>query len=416
MDTLNTEIETLKQQVETLERLIAISRDLNSTLNMRPLLLRIVQSALDLTDSDAASILLVESEETLRFAAFSGPQVAELKSAAVPMKESLAGWVVQNRQTVIINDAQKDNRLYSLKPKNNIRSIVAVPMLFGDQVIGVLENLTHHEPRPFKSEDVETLKTLASIAAVAVQNARLFQQNDWIAEIVHEIRTPLTSILSSVELLGRKDLSTDMHLQITDIIQHETERVSRLVDQFLELAQFESGRMLIEFEPFSMASVVEQTAAAIQSQAAKRDMNIVTNCPDTLPLVWGDSARLEQVLLNLLSNAVKYADAHTDINICCRLHDEGMVISVTDEGPGISPEYLPQLFRRFSRLPGSEKRAHGSGLGLHIARKIIEAHHGDIWVESEQNNGSTFAFSLPKSLLKQHDTVTSTTKEVRSKS
>ena len=391
---LMNDIAALQQQNITLQRLLDISRDLNSTLDMRALLLRIVQSARDLTASDAASILLVEDTTTLRFAAFCGPQVTELKNAEVPMTESLAGWVVKHNKTSVIDDAQTDKRLYVIEPSSNIRSIVAVPMVFGDQVIGVLENLTHDKPKPFKPEEVETLQTLSSIAAVAVQNARLFQQSDWIAEIVHEIRTPLTSILTSAEILNQHQIDDETRIQITNIIQHEAERVSKLVHQFLELAQFESGRMLIQSTPCSIQRIVDQATTCIQPQADEHAMRIIKQCPETLPQARGDPERLEQVLVNLLSNAVKYAGPQTDITVSCRAANDSIVISVIDEGPGIPPKHRERLFKRFSRLPGSEDQAVGSGLGLHIARKIIEAHGGRIWVESEVGKGSTFAFSV----------------------
>lgn len=393
------DVAALRQQVATLRRLIDISRDLNSTLNMRALLLRIVQSARDLTESDAASILLVENRDTLRFAAFCGPQVTELKDAEVPRSESLAGWVVQNNQTAVINDARTDARLYIIPSASNIRSIVAVPMVFGDQVIGVLESLTHDEPQPFAPEDVETLETLASIAAVAVQNARLFQQSDWIAEIVHEVRTPLTSILTSAQILNQDSLDGETRERITGIVQHEAKRVSRLVNQFLELAQFESGRTFIHPTLCSLPDIIEQATISIRPQANEREMAILTHCPETLPQIRADPERLEQVLLNLLSNAVKYAGPRTTVTVRCRRTADQVVVSVRDEGPGIPPQHRAQLFQRFSRLPGSEDRATGSGLGLHIAHKIIEAHQGRIWLESEVGHGSTFAFSLPRADL-----------------
>ncbi|MGC9398949.1 MAG: ATP-binding protein [Anaerolineae bacterium] len=397
MNDPNDKVTKLQQRIATLEQLLDISRELNSTLNMRALLLRLVQLARDLTGSDAASILLLENDERLRFAAFCGPQVAELKNAIVPLKDSLAGWVVRHRKTAAIEDARNDARVYIIEPVSDIRSIIAVPMLFGDQVIGVLENLTHHEPHPFKPEEVETLEILSSIAAVAVQNVRLFQQNDWIAEIVHEIRTPLTSILSSVELLTRYDLDAERRKRMTEIIQHETERVNRLVDQFLELARFESGRMLIESKPLSLTDVIDQTVAALRPKAAEREMKIIYRCPQPPPQVLGDATRLEQVLLNLLSNAIKYASPRTTITVSCEEKAEAkeVIVSVTDEGPGIPHEYQSRLFRRFSRLPDRERQTPGSGLGLHIARKIVEAHNGRIWVESEPGQGSTFSFALP---------------------
>ncbi len=385
----------LQQRINTLEQILAISRQLSSTLEMRPLLLRIVESARDMTVAGAASILLVESEETLRFAAFCGPKTSVLKSAEVPIKGSLAGWVVQQEQTAIVDNAQSDPRLYNLQPDSEIRSIIAVPMSFGPQIIGVLEVLTHQQTHHFTPQDVETLETLANIAAVAVQNARLFQQNDWIAEIVHEIRTPLTSILSYADLLERPHLKPELSKQFTQIIQQEAERVGALINQFLDLAQLESGRVTMKEKPLSWPTIISQAVNVILPRATQHHMQINQTYPHELPLVTGDAQRIEQVLLNFLSNAVKYAAPHTAIDVACWTKDDEVLVAVTDHGDGISEEHLALLFQKFSRLPGSEERATGSGLGLHISRQIIAAHHGRIWATSELGQGSTFAFALP---------------------
>lgn len=391
----SSEAALLRQRVNTLEQILAISRQLNSTLEMRPLLLRIVESARDMTAAGAASILLVESENTLRFAAFCGPKTSVLKSAEVPINKSLAGWVVQQEQTAIVNDAESDSRMYDLQPNSKVRSIIAVPMSFGPKIIGVLEVLTHQQTHHFTPQDVETLETLAGIAAVAVQNARLFQQNDWIAEIVHEIRTPLTSILAYANLLERPTLNRELSQQFIQIIQQEAERVGALINQFLDLAQLESGRVTMEVKKLSFPAIITHAVNVIRPQAAQRDMQINHIYPRELPSVTGDAQRIEQVLLNFLSNAVKYATPQTAIILVCQEKDGEVIVSVTDHGDGISPEHLALLFQKFSRLPGSEECATGSGLGLHISRQIIAAHHGRIWAESELGHGSTFAFALP---------------------
>ncbi|HEY88626.1 MAG TPA: GAF domain-containing sensor histidine kinase [Thermoflexia bacterium] len=391
----SSEVSVLRQRINTLEQILAISRQLNSTLEMRPLLLRIVESARDMTAAGAASILLVESENTLRFAAFCGPKISVLKSAAVPINKSLAGWVVQQKQTAIVNDAESDPRMYDLQPHSTVRSIIAVPLSFGSQIIGVLEVLTHQQTHHFTPSDVETLETLASIAAVAVQNARLFQQNDWIAEIVHEIRTPLTSILAYADLLERPQLNRELGQQFIQIIQQEAERVGTLINQFLDLAQLESGRVTMEEKILSFPAIITHAANVLRPRAAQRDMQINQLCPHELPRVTGDAQRIEQVLLNFLSNAVKYANPHTTIDLVCQEKDGEVIVSVTDHGAGISAEHLALLFQKFSRLPGSEKHATGSGLGLHISRQIIAAHHGRIWATSALGQGSTFAFALP---------------------
>jgi len=363
---------------------------------MRSLLLQIVEAARELTGADGASILLVEGPQTLRFAASCGPSSPYLIGTEVPTENSLAGWVVQHHETAVVEDASSDPRLYAIQSVNTSRSIVAVPLLFGDRVIGVLESLTQQEYRRFTSQDIETLETLASIAAVAVENTRLFQQNDWIAEVVHEIRTPLTAILSYAELLDRQDLRPGNRQQFHQIIQQEAERVNRLIGQFLDAARLESGRVIMKREPLALGEIISQTIAVIRPQAATRQMRVTSTIPENIPTLVGDAQRLHQVLLNLLSNAVKYSTPGTDIHVTCRVEPEQLVVAVADSGPGISQEYHASLFQRFSRVPGSEKRATGSGLGLNIARQIVEAHGGRIWVESVVGQGSTFSFSLPR--------------------
>jgi len=395
-DSPNDRCAVLARRIITLEQLLAISQRLNSTLEMRSLLLQIVEAARELTEADGASILLVEGPHTLRFAASCGPSSPHLIGTEIPTENSLAGWVVQHRETAVVEDALSDPRLYAIQNVNISLSIVAVPLLFGERVIGVLESLTQQECRRFTSQDVETLEVLASIAAVAVENTRLFQQNDWIAEVVHEIRTPLTAILSYAELLDRQGLRPGKRHQFRQIIQQETKRVNQLIGQFLDAARLESGRATMKREPLALAEIISQAIAVIRPQAAACQMCVTSALPENIPALIGDSQRMHQVLLNLLSNAVKYSTPGTDIHVTCQVEPEQVVVAVTDSGPGIPQEYHAVLFQRFSRVPGSEKRAAGSGLGLNIARQIVEAHYGRIWVASTVGQGSTFAFSLPR--------------------
>ncbi len=389
------EQELLEQRVARLEQLLAVGRRLNSTLEIPALLLQVVSAAREITGADAASILLVENDKTLRFAASCGPDDTLLKTTEVPIDKSLAGWVVRNAETAIVEDATSDLRVYVIDEALTTRSIVAVPMLFGEQVIGVLESLTHHEQHRFSPHDVEALETLAGIAAVAVQNARLFQQSDWIAEIVHEIRTPLTSIMTYADLLATRQLQPHSRQKFVEIINHEANRVNGLINQFLDLARLESGRVIMKRTPFSLAEVIRLSRDLIRPQADERQMSLEVVVPPDLPEVLGDAERIQQVLLNFLSNAVKYANPGDRISVACEVGAEELIVTVTDTGPGIAKEHQQGLFEKFSRVPGSEERAEGSGLGLNIARQIILAHQGRVWLESEAGEGSTFAFSLP---------------------
>lgn len=391
----NRDYSMLEQDIAILEQIIKISRSLNSTLEMRPLLQQIVESAKDLTNADGASILLMEGEESLQFAAASGPQSKILAITEVPLEGSLAGWVVKNRKQAVVEDAQSDPRHYNIQAIDTTQSIIAVPMIFDDRVIGVLESVTTKERYRFTHRDMDTLETLASIAAVAVQNARLFEQSDWVAEVVHEIRTPLTAILSYADLLHHPNLDNVQREQFASIIQQETQRVNDLATQFLDLARLESGRIKMEQEPLNIPEVVTLSANIIRPTAVEQNRDLKIDIPADIPAILGDKQRIHQVLLNLLSNAVKYSDPGDTVSIQVSLKDEHVIIAVSDTGPGIPEDQLPHLFHKFARLPGSERKATGTGLGLVVARQIVEAHQGKIWAESEIGRGSTFSFSLP---------------------
>jgi len=385
----------LEQKITILEQLISISRRLNSTLEMRRLLQQIVDSAQELTHADGASILLMEDEQTLRFAATSGPAANVLEIVEVPIKGSLAGWVVKNREMAIVEDAQSDPRLYNIQTIGTTQSIIAVPMIFGDEVIGVLESVTMKARYSFTPQDMETLETLASIAAVSVENARLFEQSDWISEVIHEIRTPLTAILSYADLLQRPDIDEPMRAKFATIIQQETERVNVLATTFLDLARLESGRIQMNRDPLNLSEIIALSADIVRPSAEQKSRHLEVVIPDTLPTTVGDAQRIHQVLLNLLSNAVKYSDPGDTITVEAYPEENYITIAVSDTGPGIPEDQIPKLFRKFSRLPGSENKASGTGLGLVVARQIVEAHQGHIGVRSEVGKGTTFYFSLP---------------------
>jgi len=387
--------ESLEQSIATLEQLISISRCLNSTLEMRPLLQQIVAAARDLTNADGASILLMESDDTLQFAAASGPDANLLEVATVPLDGSLAGWVVQNRDMLIVEDVLSDPRHYAIQTIDPTQSLLAVPMFFGDHIIGVLESVTTKTRHRFTRKDIETLETLASIAAVAVQNARLFEQSDWVAEVVHEIRTPLTAILSYADLLQRPDVDEHLRTQFITIIQQETQRVNHLATQFLDLARLESGRIRMAKAPLNIADMIARAADVIRPTLQDSQQSLVIQILTDLPPTLGDDQRIHQVLLNLLSNAAKYSAADATITITASADARDITVAVSDTGPGIPAEQLPRLFHKFARLPGQEHKVAGTGLGLVISRQIIEAHKGQIWAESEVGKGSTFYFTLP---------------------
>jgi len=388
-----------EQRVARLERLIEISRSLNLTLSLRPLLHRIVLAAQELTDTEACSILLVDrkSGELYFEAATNLPGV---HSIIVPMDGSVAGWVVQTGECLVVADAQNDPRFdFSSKADEQsdfvTRSILAVPMISRENVIGVLEAINKEGGAEFTQEDTELLAVLGDQAAVAVQNALLFQQSDLISEIVHEMRTPLNSVIAYADLMRRPTVTSEQCLQFAGIIQHEAERISEMTNNFLELARLQSGRASLARDPVDLGTVVHMAINVLKPQADDKQIVLSVDVAAAPPTIMGDAQRLHQALLNLLSNAIKYCDSGDAVTISARAKEDHVTVSIADTGPGIPAEALPSIFERFYRVPGTERRAVGTGLGLAITQQIVEAHGGKITVSSEEGHGTTFTFTLP---------------------
>lgn len=392
--------QTFRQLLARYERIIEISQQLNSTHDHATLLRRIISASMELTNCEAASILLIDpATGELRFEQTSNMDDSEMNSIVVPMEGSIAGWVAAHGEARVIEDVSREPRFFSSVDDAidfQTRSILAVPMRTRNKVIGTLEAVNKADGQPFNDEDIKILTTLASQAASAIENARLFQQSDFMAEMVHELRTPLAALKTSIALLQR-DLPDEHRDEIMTTMQQETNRLIRMTSDFLDLARLESGRTRLERMWFDLGPLVHECAGIIRPQA--HEQNISVTAESSSLSVFGDASKLKQVLLNLLTNAIKYNRPGGSITVStATIERQGqpyVQISVRDTGYGISPENQKQLFQRFYRAADTAGFTQGTGLGLAIARRIVEAHGGEIWVESRENVGSTFTFTLP---------------------
>lgn len=379
------------------QRLLEISRDLASTLDLGALLDRIVHAAADLTDAQAASILLYDSlSQQLYFQAATNIDEPSMRGLLVPL-DSLAGWIVQNRQPVMIADVRKDARHFGKIGQTTqfeTYSLLGVPLITKDKVIGVLEALNKRQGE-FTPADQDLLSALGGQAAAAIENTRLFQQSDLISEFVHELRTPLSSLNTAAHLLNRPELSDEQRERMITTIQGETLRLSEMASAFLDLARLESGRVQFNMESFELPPVLQESAAILRARALEKEQQLTLAHPPDLPPLVADRNKVKQVVINLLSNAVKYTPARGAIHLSAEADEQEMRILVRDTGRGISPEGLAHLFQKFYRVPGSEKIAPGTGLGLSICKKIIEGHGGEIGVHSQVDEGTTFIVHLP---------------------
>jgi signal transduction histidine kinase len=387
---------------EHLARLLQISQRLSSTLRLDELLSLVMDVATELTRTETASILLVNrSTGQLHFAASTRGEV--LQDIVVPLDNSIAGWVVRHGRSLILDDVQTDERFYANVDEDLAfvtRSMLAVPLVTSQGIIGALEVINKQDDAHYTGQDVALMEALASQSAVAIMNAHLFSQSDLIAEIMHEIKTPLMAISAASELLSRPEIPQEKHADLVAMIKKESNRLSKMTKDFLDFARLESGRMRLARAAVSVPQIIEDVVQLSQAQAAARGIEIVTQLAPDLPTtssqtaVIGDADRLKQVLLNLVSNAIKYNVVDGRITLSARSMANEVQISVADTGPGIEPEDIGHLFERFYRIPGSES-AEGSGLGLSVAQKIVEEHHGRIEVDSVVGQGTTFTIYLP---------------------
>jgi signal transduction histidine kinase len=233
-------------------------------------------------------------------------------------------------------------------------------------------------------------------------NARLREmarlKDDFIATVTHELRTPITSIRSLTSIIhDHPDLEADKRSEFLGIIISESERISRLINQVLDLEKMESGQTDWEAVPVDLGEVVQRAVDGVRQLCEEKKARLELSLPTALPLVKGDADRLTQVMVNLLANAQKFC-AETGGLVAVGVEEEPgkLRIWVRDNGPGIAPEAQPYIFDKFTQFTDHRSgRRQGSGLGLSITRRIVELHGGTIAVESVPGKGATFWVELP---------------------
>lgn len=387
------------QTLDSYLRLIEISRDLASTLDLDTLLDDIVRASADITHAEAASILLYDdTSRQLYFQVATNIDEPTMRGLVVPLEKSIAGWIVTNRKSVRIDDAHKDLRFFSDVEQTvgyTTKSLLGIPLITKNKVVGVLEVINKKRGR-FTDPDESMLTVLGAQAAVAIENARLFQQSDLIAEFVHELRTPLASLSTATYLLLRPEMSREQRDQIVNNIHNETLRLNSLASSFLDLARLESGRVQFRKTRFSVADLLYECRDVMMTKAQETNVQIRIDVPNDMPLMEADRDKIKQVLLNLISNAIKYNRTNGSVIITGNYNENDLSIVVQDTGVGIPEESIPHLFEKFYRVREHEGKASGTGLGLSICKQIIQGHNGRIEVKSKMGVGTSFGIHLPR--------------------
>jgi len=294
------------------------------------------------------------------------------------------------------------------------RYVIAVPLLLQEQPIGVFI-LYDDKPHQVTNRDTFLLRTVSIQATMAIQNALLFAEvkdknaalervnhlkSQFLATVTHELRTPLHSIISYGALIlegfveGELTSEQEEHIQF---MVNRAEDLSHLVDDMLDLSKIEADRLEVKIEPLALERLLKEVVSQLRPMANNKRLSLTLEIAEGLPLVLADGHRIRQIVLNLVSNALKFTE-QGGVMIRCTLLDryDMLRVAVHDSGIGISPAALGYIFEAFRQADGSTtRRFGGTGLGLTIARKLIELQGGEVAVESIVGHGSTFAFTLP---------------------
>jgi signal transduction histidine kinase/CHASE1-domain containing sensor protein/ActR/RegA family two-component response regulator len=323
---------------------------------------------------------------------------------------------VRTGQVIITNGymrATSANLSVIVGPDNGLRpeSSLAVPMAVMGRIIGTIE-VQSYQKDAYKPEHVTAMSMAGNLTAVAIENVRLLKlertarevaeesnrlKDEFLATVSHELRTPLTAILGWARLLEGGGLDNDVTQQAIDTIWRNAKAQAQIVDDILDVSRIITGNLYIDLHPIEVAPVVQNAINVVRPTADAKGIRIETEVDNTPAMVSGDANRLQQVIWNLLSNAVKFTDSGGSVKVKVSQANAAVEISVTDTGKGISREFMPYVFDRFSQADSTTTRHHGGlGLGLAIARHLVEIHGGTIRAASRgEGHGATFTITLP---------------------
>src|SRR5690349_19628237 len=407
------QLQELEQRHRQLHRLVELSVTLNSTLDLDALLQLITSTATELLECEAASILLYdEKNPRLYFAAATGSDPAQLAEIPVPIENSLAGTIFSTNQHIIISDTEQDPRHYSLvsdRVNFKVRNLIGVPMPIKDRTVGVLEAINKRNGT-FDERDARLLSVTAAHAAIAINNARLLHTTQQALEKVkeanelksnflslasHELRTPLGIIMGYSSILmedAKGELSDSANQVLTAARQMRS-----ILDEMNNLAMLKSDEMRLKPQKVVMEDILSFACEGIKDIAATRRQNLVYAFSQEPLVVNIDIDKTALAFVNILGNAIRFSPEGSDITIGVTKNGNQVLAWVQDHGIGIPVEKLQKIFEEFYQIePPNTRHYGGLGIGLTIAKGLIEAQDGKIWAESEgAGAGSTFKVLMP---------------------
>jgi signal transduction histidine kinase len=423
------------QRAQTVDRfgqhvdvLVETATGLASTAEPEALLETLMHSALHAFPPADLGVVFLYDEKARKLvpSAALGYDLEKLSHVRLERGQAVAGKVFSTGEPVVCNtprqveQALRDlpissrNQLLAARRGETPLSMIGLPLQARGQTIGCLVLGSLRQAGAFPKSEVRLHAACARYMAAVLDNARLMQEvaemralkeedrvkRDFLSYVTHELRTPLTAMKMSVDTLlaSQKPEQTDgaRHRLLRNIARN-TDHLNRLIDDLLSMARLESGMLRLHRELVEPREVILDSGESVMSLVEAKHQHLRAELPPHLSPLRADKARLKQILINLLANASLNTQRRGIITVTAQEQENSLVVSVSDTGPGIPKEEQERIFERFYRSSRA-RRAHraGLGLGLPIARALVQLHGGSIWVDSEPGKGSTFSISLPK--------------------
>ncbi len=413
--------EQTERQYQNIATIQETTSDLNAALTLDGVVNTLLAHLASSVPIDIANIFLRENDSLNRIGIYpsSAKRAATLRKKLPLSKFPLSQKVIQTQNTLVLSADEQDIQAHALESfeDKNIAYNVIIPIPGATTALGIISLSRCRPADNFSDEEISLMETLVNQAAVAIQNARLYEEqretaeqlreldklkSQFMANMSHELRTPLNSIIgfSRVIMKGIDGPVTEQQSQDLGAIYNAGQHLLDMINDILDISKFEAGKMELSFEDIDLSQVIESVLSTGRGLVKDKPIKLITSIPEDLPTVHGDPTRIRQILLNLVSNAAKFTDEGSiTIKAEQQQNAQGkpeILISTIDTGIGIAPEDQTGLFEPFTQVDGSPTRkTGGTGLGLSITRLLIELHGGEIGVESEIDQGSNFYFTLP---------------------